>query len=431
MRIANVRSRLWACAGALLFFFGLPDLRAESSTVSATYTLPPDKLQKAIHLSHWRAALHFGDFAWTVLVLWLLLHLRLGELVRGWAEAITRRAWLQGFVIAPFWVALLCLVGLPVEAASHAVSFHYGLSVQHWPGWFRDWAVSFVLFIGFGTLALSCLYALMRHSLRHWWLWFWLLTLPVEVLGVFAVPIFIDPLFNHFSPLEKSDPALVAELERVAARGSIDIPPSRMFVMDASAKSTGVNAYVTGFGSSKRIVVWDTTLKLASTDEILFIYGHEQGHYVLHHIVKGLIFSAVLILVFYWIAYRLLRWLVKRHEKAWHIHSVQDWASMGLVLLVMTVLNFVSEPIGNAFSRRIEHQADVYGQEVIHGLVANPQQVATQDFQRLGEMWLDDPSPNRFVVWWTYSHPPTSERMRFAAEYDPWVAGEEPRYFKK
>jgi Zn-dependent protease with chaperone function len=323
------------------------------------------------------------------------------------------------------------LIGLPADAISHAVSLHYGLSIQPWPGWLGDWALTSLLLLLFGTLALSCLYALMRHSRRRWWLWFWLLTLPVEVLGIFAVPIFIDPLFNHFSPLEKRDPALVAQLERVVARGGIDIPPSRMYLMDASAKSTGVNAYVTGFGSSKRIVVWDTALKLPSTDEILFIYGHEQGHYVLRHIMKGLIFSVGVIFVFYWIAYRLLLWLVLRYGDKWRIRSMDDWASAGLVLLLMTVLSFVSEPMANAFSRMIEHQADVYGQEVIHGLVADPQAVATEDFQRLGEIWLDDPSPNRFVEWWTYSHPSTSERMRFAAEYDPWVDGREPRYFRK
>lgn len=402
-----------------------------SRIISSTYTLPLDKLEKAIHLSNWRTALHFGGVAWTLLILWLLVRWGLGEGVGGWAASLTQSAWLRGFLVVPVWLALFSLIGLPIEAASHAVSLHYGLSIQQWTGWFRDWSLSSLLLILFGTLALACLYALIRHSPRRWWLWFWLITIPVEVLGIYALPVFIDPLFNHFSPLEKSDPALVEQLERVAAKGGIDIPPSRMFLMDASAKSTGVNAYVTGFGSSKRIVVWDTTLKLASTDEILFIYGHEQGHYVLRHIVKGLIFSAVLIFVFYWIAYRLLRWMVTRYGDTWRIRSVDDWASVGLVLLLMTLLSFLAEPIGNAFSRRIEHQADVYGQEVIHGLVADPQQIATQDFQHLGEIWLENPSPNKFVEWWTYSHPSTSERKRFAAGYDPWVIGNEPRYFRK
>ncbi len=399
--------------------------------ISSTYTLPPDKLEKAIHLSQWRAALHFGGVVWTILLLWALVRWGFGERIRKLTALVTQKVWLQGLLVAPVWLALLSLIGLSEEAISHAVSLHYGLSVQRWSGWIGDWGLASLLLILFGTLALTCLYALMRHSRRRWWLWFWLLTIPVEVLGIFAMPIFIDPLFDHFSPLAKSDPALVAQLERVAARGGIDIPASRMFLMDASAKSTGVNAYVTGFGASKRIVVWDTTLKLVSTDEILFIYGHEQGHYVLRHIMKGLIFSAVLIFVFYWIAYWLLRWLVKRYGDVWRIDSVDGWASVGLVLLLMVLLSFIAEPMGNAFSRMIEHQADVYGQEVIHGLVADPQQVATQDFQRLGEIWLDNPSPSRFVEWWIYSHPSTTERMRFAAGYDPWVNGKEPRYFKK
>lgn len=399
--------------------------------ISSTYTLPPDKLEKAIQLSHWHTALYFGGVAWTVLILWLLVRWGFGDRVSRWAASVTSKAWLQGFLVAPIWLIALLLIELPQSALSHAVSLHYGLSIQSWTGWFGDWALYSLLLLLIGTLALSCLYALMRHSRRRWWLWFWVITLPMEVLGVFAVPVLIDPLFDHYLSLEKHDPALVAQLERVVARGGIDIPPSRMYVMDASAKSTGVNAYVTGFGTSKRIVVWDTTLKQIPTDEILFVYGHEQGHYVLRHIVKGLIFSAVLIFVFYWIAYRLLGWLVRRCGNAWRIRSVADWASVGLVLLLMTVLSFVSEPMANAFSRMGEHQADIYGQEVIHGLVANPQRVATEDFQRLGEIWLDNPSPNPFVVWWTYSHPSTSERMRFAAGYDPWAEGRESRYFRK
>jgi Zn-dependent protease with chaperone function len=344
---------------------------------------------------------------------------------------MTGKVWLQGFLVAPFWLLVLALIGLPAAAISHAVNVHYGLSVQHWGSWFRDWGLATLLTIVFGTIVLSILYALMRHSPKRWWLWFWVLTLPAEVFVIFAVPVFIDPLFNHFELLAKQSPVLVEQLERVVARGGMEIPPSRMFVMDASAKSTGVNAYVTGFGASKRVVVWDNTLKLASTDDILFIYGHEQGHYVLHHIVKGLAFIAALTLVFYWIAYWFLLRLTQRNGAAWRISSVADWSSLGLVLLLVTVLSFVADPMGNAFSRGIEHEADVYGQEVIHGLVVDPQQVAAKDFQLLGEIWLDDPSPNKFVEWWTYSHPSLRERMEFAAGYDPWVAGREPRYFRK
>ena len=94
----------------------------------------------------------------------------------------------------------------------------------------------------------------------------------------------------------------------------------------------------------------------------------------------------------------------------------------------MTILGFVAEPVGNAFSRWEEHAADVYGQEVIHGLVPDSQATMTRSFQRLGELWLDNPDPAPFVVFWSYSHPSTAARLRFAAQYDPWAPGHHPRY---
>jgi STE24 endopeptidase len=399
---------------------------AQTSQPSPVYTLPPDKLAKAVHLSHAHTALHFGNIVWTILVLWLLIRCGVGKRVSNWASSFSTKSWLQGFIVAPVWLLLLALIDLPASAISHSVQMHYGLSVQHWTSWLRDWGVSNLLTIVVGSVVLAVLYLLMRCSPKRWWLWFWIFTLPAEVFVIFAVPIFIDPLFDHFEPLAKQNPALVDQLERVVKRGGMAIPPSRMFVMDASAKSTGVNAYVTGFGASKRVVVWDNTLKMVPPDDILFIYGHEQGHYVLHHIAKGLVFTAALTLIFYWIAYRLLLIIARRNGI-----SVANWASVGWVLLLMVALGFIAEPIGNAFSRRIEHEADVYGQEVVHGLVNNPQQVAAQDFQRLGEIWLEDPTPNAFVVWWTYSHPAISDRLKFAATYDPWTDDKQPRYFKK
>jgi STE24 endopeptidase len=161
------------------------------------------------------------------------------------------------------------------------------------------------------------------------------------------------------------------------------------------------------------------------------VYGHEQGHYVLEHIQKGLVFFAALLLAGLWLAYCAMRWLVRRYGAAWGIGAVEDWASVGLLLLVMTVLGFLGEPVGNAFSRWEEHQADVYGQEVIHGLVPDGQATMVRSFQRLGEMWLDVPDPNPLVVWWTYSHPTTAQREAFAAGYDPWAKGERPKYVRQ
>lgn len=395
------------------------------------YSLPADKLAEAVRISHARTLAHFGGVAWTVFALWLLARGRAGAGIRDWAARLSHRVWVQGLMVAPVWLLILAVLDLPASVYMHYVYRVYGISVSSWGLWLGDLAKSTALDLIVGTVALSALYALMRRSRRRWWLWFWVLAIPCEVMAVFVVPIMIDPLFDHFSPLAARDPALVVQLERVAAKGGLSISPDRMLVMDASRKVAAPNAYVTGFGASKRVVVWDTTLTMEKPDEILSMYGHEQGHYVLHHIYLGMLYSFAVMLVFFWIGYRVFVWMVRRFGVGWGVVAVDDWSSVGALLLLVTVLGFLAEPVGNAFSRWEEHAADVYGQEILHGLVADPQEVTVRSFERLGELWLDDPEPNSFVEFWTDSHPSIAERVRFAGGYDPWVAEQRPRYFAK
>lgn len=366
-----------------------------------------------------------------MLALALLVRLRAGAGIARLADRVSARRWIQGLVAVPLWLLMLSALGIPASILGHRVSLRFGLSIENWPAWWLDWLKSTALTLLLGILVLGVLYALIRHFPRRWWIWFWVFTVVAELLLTFAAPLVIDPLFNHFTPLAQTDPALVDRLEKVAARGGLNIPPGRIFLMDASRRVTGANAYVTGLGASKRIVVWDTTLKIESPNEILFTYGHEQGHYVLHHVAKGLAWSAVVIFVFYWIAFRLMNGLVRTRGTQWGIDAVGGWSSLGLLLLLATTLNFFAEPIANAISRHIEHQADVYGQEVIHGLVPDAQAATVSSFCSDALVWLDDPSPNRFVEFWTYSHPSTEERARFAAQYDPWLPGRQPKYFRK
>lgn len=391
--------------------------------------LPPQRLAEAIALSRWDTGLYFGGTAWLLLTLWLAS--RAGRPIARLAERLTCRPWLQGFLVAPLWALILIGLNIPLALLGHRVSLEFGLSVERWPAWWADWAKSEGIFLVLAVVVLSLAYALMRHAPRRWWIWLWAITIPVEIVAVFLAPIVIDPMFNQFQPLRKVDPALVDRLERVAARGGLNIPPSRIFLMNASSKVTGPNAYVTGIGASKRIVVWDTTLKEETPDEILFTYGHEQGHYVLHHIWKGIAYSVPVILFFFWLAWRLLRWLVRVRGARWGIASEASWASAGLLLFLYVGLSFLSAPVANIMSRHIEHQADVYGQEVIHGLVPNPQKAAVDSFCSDANLWLDNPNPSPFVVFWTYTHPPTEQRAEFAAQYDPWLPGREPKYFRR
>jgi len=154
-----------------------------------------------------------------------------------------------------------------------------------------------------------------------------------------------------------------------------------------------------------------------------------MGHYVLGHVRNTLIFVSALLLVLLFLGYHALHWMLRRWGAGWRIRDVSDWASLPALLLLFAIFSFLTEPLVNTYSRNQEHQADVYGLEVTHGIVPHSRAAAVHSFQVMGEVDLDEPNPNRFIEFWMYTHPSTSERMAFAENYDPWKDGR-PRYVK-
>jgi Zn-dependent protease with chaperone function len=396
------------------------------------YTLPPEKLAKAVAITRISEVYAPADTVWTVLQLVLILGLGIAARMRDFAVGLSKNRWTQGFCFVFLFLLLTEVLTLPLDMVQHHLNVSWGFSVQGWASWFADQAKSFLLvWVLIGLLSMI-LFRVIRWSPRRWWFWFWLPTVAFIVLGVFITPYVIDPLFNTFEPLAKSNPQLVERLEQVVARGGFKIQPERMFLMKASEKVTTLNAYVTGFGASKRVVVWDTTIAKATPDEIAFIFAHEMGHYALGHVVSGVAFNCLFFLALFWAGYHCFQWLLRRYGVRWGIASQDDWAALVVFALVLVALVDLAEPIGTSFSRRfIEHAADVYGQEAMHGIVADPRVVGRQAFQVLGEDSLDDPTPHPLMEFWTDTHPPIRYRAAFAEAYDPWAVGEDPRYFKK
>ena len=395
------------------------------------YTLPPGKLERAIALDRTRRTLVVGETLWTPVTLVLILALGVAAKMRDWAVGLSKSWWVQGLAYVFLLLLALRLLDLPLEIYGHRVGLSYGLSVQGWGSWLADKGKMFALEWGIGGLVVLVMFWIIRRSPERWWFWFWIPTALLVVAGVFVTPYVIDPLFNRFEPLATADPALVQRLEEVVARSGISIPPERMFMMKASAKSTELNAYVTGFGASKRVVVWDTTIAHSTPDEIAFIFAHELGHYALGHVALGVALTCVGLLPLFWIGFLGVGVLLGRWGGAWGIPSQQDWGALAAMLLVAVSLSTLTEPVADAFSRAIEHNADVYGQEAVHGIVADPQAVGRRSFQVLGEESLDDPTPHPMFEWWFDTHPTTGFRAAFAEVYDPWAVGAQPKYFAK
>jgi Zn-dependent protease with chaperone function len=421
---------------------------AQAPANQQAYTLPPDKLAKAIAISRIRNILDITGSVWGVVFVGLLLATRSFAGLEKWVEGVSGRRWVQGVIFFAAYLIIGALADLPLDWIGEHYERSYGISVQGWGGWLGDVGKTLGLTLAIGVPILLLFNWIVRRWPRRYWLGVWVVTLPILALLTFVEPLVV-PLFFKQEPLAKNHAALVAKLETVVVRTGIDIPPDRMYLLKARAKYTGINAFVAGMGATKRLVIWDTATDQLPDDEVLFVFGHESGHYVLHHIPKGFALSAVGLFFVYWACAAFAAWLVRRFGACWgltelrqadpgsssqpSVKAPQLSSRTGFVVLLfsISIASFLLEPVRSAVSRHFEHQADVYGQEAIHGIVADPQKTAVAAFSALGESWLEDPNPNPIIEFWLNSHPSVQHRANFALHYDPWANGGHGEFFKK
>jgi STE24 endopeptidase len=394
------------------------------------YTLPPDLYRKARNKSLIRFASTLFGFFYGLLVFWFILSRKLSAKFRDWAEKTSRYRFLQALIFTPLLVVTISVLEIPLDLFDEWISKLYRISVQPWPSWFSDWAKAQFITMVIGSLFAWLLYAVIRKSPTRWWLYFWFLSLPIILFIVFIAPYVIEPMFNKFEPLTVKAPQLIAPLQRVTRRAGQEVAPERMFWMKASDKTIATNAYVSGFGASKRIVIWDTAIAQETPDEVVADFGHEMGHYALGHIWKGFAFLAAMLFILLYLGYRSIGWLLARSGARWGIRGLEDWASLPALLLLLSIFGFASNAIGSTFSRYQENQADVYGLEVTHDIIPDPAQACAESFQNYGEKALVDPDPNPIQVFLFYDHPTVTSRVHLCVTYDPWSKGESPQFVK-
>jgi len=390
----------------------------------ATYTLTPERRAQAIAYSRSRYILYFVGTLLSLGIYLLLWRVRIAVAFREWACRVSGRHLVQCLIFVPLFVAAASLLNLPLEFYSGYVLEHrFCLSTQGLASWFCDWGKGMLLVAVLGVIVAWIFYAVVRRSPRRWWFYFWLATIPLILAFIFIEPYVIEPLFYKFTPLETTHPALVEQIEAMLKHAGLSIPPDHIFEMDASSRTKAVNAYVSGLGSSKRVVVWDTTLKTMGPDELLLVLGHETGHYALYHIPKEFALDEAVALLLFLTGFVAVNRLVERAGPRTGVEGIGDLASLPLVLVVLTLLVFLSDPAVNGISRYFEHQADQFGLEVAYGIVPDPNAAEVRAFQILGEEDLSDPEPSPFIKFWLYTHPPLDDRIRFAVTYKPWAEG--------
>jgi len=367
-----------------------------------------------------------GNWLWLTETLWglvvpgVILFTGFSARLRDLARRIGRNWFFTIVVYFVLFALILFVVNLPLAYFSEFVRPHaYGLSNQTFAKWFGDSLKGLVVGLILGGLLLWVPYGLVKKSPRRWWLWTSLLAIPTAAFFLLIAPVAIDPLFNKFGPMK--DKALERQILDLASRAGIE--GARVFEVDKSADTNTVNAYVTGFGGSKRIVLWDTTIKKLAPDELLFVMSHEMGHYVLGHVVKSILFFAVLILVTLYAADRLQSGLIARHAKRFGFTELSDVASLPLAMVLVGLLSFVVTPVAAGYSRWQEHEADRFGLEITRNNHA-----AATAFVKLQQENLGVPRRSLLYKLWRADHPLLGERIDFCNAYKPWEQGIPGRY---
>jgi Zn-dependent protease with chaperone function len=242
---------------------------------------------------------------------------------------------------------------------------------------------------------------------------------PFIVVANLVAPIWIAPLFNKFEPMQ--DKALEQKILSLAGRAGIE--GSRVYQVNKSVDTKTLNAYVAGLFGTKRIVLWDTTLNRMTDRELLFVMGHEMGHYVLHHVWQAIAFSILILTASLYVAYRAADAVIARYGGRWGFTSLADVASLPLLLLLMSAFGLVVMPLQLAFTRHMEHESDRFGLEI-----TQTNHSAGTAFVKLQQDALANPRPGLLYKIFRESHPPLGERIDFANEYHPWTTGQPLEY---
>lgn len=364
-------------------------------------------------LEFYRTGMLFWGFnrVWAVALPAVLLFLGASARLRNLA-ALGGKGWMATVAIyVPLYLLLTALISLPISYYQGFVRLHaYGLSNQTLGKWAGDHFKELAVDAGVGVLVAWGLYGLLRRAPKRWWLYMAMASVPFLLAGAFVKPLWIDPLFNDFGPMK--DKAMERRILDLAERA--EIGSSRVFEVDKSVDTKAVNAYVTGFLGSKRIVLWDTLLAKLEEREVLFVMAHEMGHYVLGHVVRSILLSVAVTLAGLYFVHRTAGGLIARFKDRFGFDELRDVASAPLVLMLLQVASFVLMPAAMAYSRHQEHEADRFAIEL-----TGWNRSGASAFAKLQQENLGNPRPGWVYRVFRASHPSIGDRIDFCNSYRP------------
>ncbi len=407
-------SRGWAVGVLVLLVIGLgvltwttvpwheaPAPRADQ--LAALKSLPPTQVARG---RAFNAALRPATYGSMVVSLVIALVLGLTPLGARIVGAMGSNWIVQALVGGLVIVFLGSLLTLPFSAWSHAVVHRYGLSTQNWGSWFVDVLKSYAVTAVIGAIALFGFYGLVRLFPRWWWAWGATGAAALVVLLSFVFPVLVEPIFNHFTPM----PAGPLRTELIAMADRDGVPVKDVLVADASRRTKAVNAYVSGFGATRRIVVYDTLLQEATPAEVESVVAHELGHAKDNDVVTGTAIGALGAAAAVIAIYLLGSWtgLLRRAG----VTDIGEPRAIALLLAIVAIAGLVATPFGNLVSRHIEARADTHALELTNDPATFEQMQA-----RLAQVNIADVDPNWIEYTLFANHPSTVQRIAAGIAY--------------
>src|SRR4030043_407555 len=280
------------------------------------------------------------------------------------------------------------------------IAVRYGFNRMTLRMWILDFLKSTVILFLLGGLILWVLLTLVVHGGGAWWVWAWMLVGGVELMMLWLYPVVIAPLFNKFEPIQNL--GLVDRIKNLMEKVGLRV--KAVLKMDAGKRSKHTNAYFTGVGKTKRIVLFDTLLESHPEEEIISVLAHEVGHWKKRHVLKQIILLEMLSFAVFFTVDSLLNWPLLYQTFGFTQPTV--YTGIFLIGALLSPLGYFAQPLESAISRRFEREADDFVLELTK--TAEPMCNA---LKRLASDNLANLIPHPLYAWFYYSHPPLVERI--------------------
>lgn len=315
---------------------------------------------------------------------------------------------LAGLVFFAFIGLIEVLAGLPFDYYhSFIIEDRYGFNTKTKKIWIFDLIKSLLVMIILGGLLLSSLLLMLKYTGMKWWIWAWIVFLCFQLLVTVLYPTVIAPLFNKFTPLEKG--SLKVDIEQLAIKEGIEL--EGIYQMDATRRTRHTNAYFSGLGKAKRIVLFDSLIQSHSQEEVLSILAHEIGHLKKNHIKKQLVIGSIVSLFLFFMASKLITSRVM--YESFGFSDTPYYVGLFLIGILWEPVSFFLSPLGMAISRKFEKEADFYSIEMIRR--AKPLSTA---LKKMAKENLSNLRPHPLYVVFNYSHPPLLERIEYLESHE-------------